>query len=139
MGPRAPYPAVQVLWGLPAPTPREYRELRAPDPLGSDPVGVAHPHTPGVSGATRPRTPRFTFGRPKVNRKTAKTHGFGFLFPIGLYQWGKFSATESGFGHLIYSGSINDASATALLKGYMFLGMLVETCFLITHHGSIHR
>ena len=73
MGPRAPYPAVQVLRGLPAPTPREYRELRAPDPLGSDPVGVAHPHTPGVSGATRPRTPRFTFGRPKVNRKTAKT------------------------------------------------------------------
>ena len=60
-------------------------------------VGAARPHTPGVSGATRPRTPRFTFGRPKVNRKTAKTNGFGFLFPIGLYQVWYFSATEFRF------------------------------------------
>src|SRR5699024_330254 len=49
------------------------RGLRAPVPRGLDPVGVTHPHTPG-----------FTFGRPKVNRKTAKTNGFGFLCPIGL-------------------------------------------------------
>ena len=60
-------------------------------------AGAARPHTPGVSGATRPRTPRFTFGRPKVNRKTAKTNGFGFLFPIGLYQVWYFSATEFRF------------------------------------------
>src|SRR5699024_10918446 len=74
-----PHPSVQILWGLPAPTPREYRELRAPVPRRSDLVGATSPHAPGVSGATRPRTPRFTFGRPNVNRKTAKTHGFGFL------------------------------------------------------------
>src|SRR5699024_4120239 len=77
--------------------------------------------------------------RPKVNRKTAKTNGFGFLCPIGLYQWGNFSATESGFGHLIYSGSINDASATALLKRWMFLGVRVETSFLGCTSGSIRR
>ena len=71
-------------------------------------VGTTRPFTSGVSGATRPRTPGFTFGRPKVNRKTAKTNGFGFLCLIGLYQNGNFSATESGFCHLIYSGSIND-------------------------------
>ena len=75
----------------------ENRGLRAPESRGSDLVGAARPHTPGVSGATRPRTPRFTFGRPKVNRKTAKTNGFGFLFPIGLYQVWYFSATEFRF------------------------------------------
>ena len=83
-------------------------------------MGTTRPFTSGVSGATRPRTPRFTFGRPKVNRKTAKTNGFGFLFLIGLYQIRDISAIELGFCHLIYSGSIDDASATALLKGDMF-------------------
>src|SRR5699024_8954070 len=46
--------------------------------------GLPGPDRRIVAGATRPRTPRFTFGRPKVNRKTAKTHGFGFLFLISL-------------------------------------------------------
>ena len=32
--------------------------------------------------------------------------------------------TESGFCHLIYSGSINETSAAALLKGDMFLLVL---------------
>ena len=63
-----------------------------------------------LMGATRPNTLGFTFGRPKVNRKTAKTNGFGFLCLIGLYQDRNFSATESGFCHLIYSGSIDDTS-----------------------------
>ena len=51
-----------LLWGLPAPMPREYRGLRTPEPRGS-----------GLMGAPRPHAPGFTFGRPKVNRKTAKT------------------------------------------------------------------
>ena len=86
-----------------------YRGLRAPKSRGSDLVGATRPHAPG-----------FTFGRPKVNRKTAKTNGFGFLCLIGLYQNGNFSATESGFCHLIYSGSIDETSPAGLLKRDMF-------------------
>ena len=39
----------------------------------------------------------------------------------------------------VYSGSINDASADALLKGEMFLLVLVETWFLKCNLGSIRR
>ena len=102
------------LWGLPTPTPREYRGLRAPNPRGSGLVGAARPHAPGVSGAARPRTPRFTFGRPKVNRKTAKTNGFGFLCLNQSLLNSEHLCTELGFCHLIYSRSIDDASAAAL-------------------------
>ena len=62
------------------------RELRAPEPRGSDLVGATRPHAPG-----------FTFGRPKVNRKTAKTNGFGILFLIGLYQIWEISAPNQVF------------------------------------------
>src|SRR5699024_7025355 len=72
--------------------------------------GLRPPHPGILAGVTHPRTPGSTFGRPKVNRKTAKTNGFGFLCLIGLYQDRNFSATESGFCHLIYSGSIDDTS-----------------------------
>ena len=49
------------------------------------------------------------------------------------------SPLRQGFCHLIYSGSINDASADALLKGEMFLLVLVETWFLKCNLGSIRR
>ena len=107
------YRCIWQLWGLRPPRPRE----RGVSPLGASDF----------------------FDAEKVTKKAPGTPRSPYFCLISLYQWGNFSATESGFGHLIYSGSINDASATALLKGYMFLGMLVETCFLITHHGSIHR
>ena len=58
----------------------------------------AFPARTGVlAGAARPRAPGFTFGRPKVNRKTAKTNGFGFLCLIGLYQNRNYTATEFRF------------------------------------------
>ena len=110
------------------------------------------PAARGVSGATLPRTPRFRscggyppphpgvhFWTPKSEPKNRQNQGFGFLCLIGLYQWGNFSATESGFGHLIYSGSVNVASADALLKRWMFLGVRVETSFLGCTSGSIRR
>ena len=67
-------------------------------------------HTPGVSGAARPRTPRFRscgdypsphpgvhFWTPKSEPKNRQNQGFGFLFLIGPNQWGKYSATEFRF------------------------------------------
>ena len=68
-------------------------------------------------GAARPHAPGFTFGRPKVNRKTAKTKVLDSFILIGSNQWRKYSATESGFDHLIYRGSINGASASGPVKG----------------------
>ena len=53
--------------------PRVLRGLRAPELRGS-----------GLVGATRPHAPRFTFGRPKVNRKTAKTKVLDSFVLIGL-------------------------------------------------------
>ena len=84
-------------------TPREYRGLRAPKPRGSGLVGAAHPHAPG-----------FTFGRPKVNRKTAKTNGFGFLCLNQSLLNSEHLCTELSFCHLICGLVVNDASAAAL-------------------------
>src|SRR5699024_1689809 len=61
-GPNGPIVSFRDLVGAAGPTPRASRGLRAPAPRG-----------PGLVGATRPHTPGFTFGRPKVNRKTAKS------------------------------------------------------------------
>ena len=60
----------------------------------------------------------------KVPKKTPGTPRSPYFCLIGLYQNRNFSATESGFCHLIYSGSINETSAAALLKGDMFLLVL---------------
>src|SRR5699024_7132735 len=98
--------AVQILWGLPAPTPRGW--------------GVSPPRARGVSGAARPRTPQFgfcggcppprpgdgefrppgrvTFSTPKKSPKRRRGHpGPRFFCLIGLnLTWG-FSSTELGF------------------------------------------
>ena len=108
-----PHPAVQVLWGLPAPTPRGGEVSR--------------------SGA------RDIFHVEKVPKKTPGTPRSPIVYLIGLYQTWDSGATESGFWHLIYSGSIDDASAAALLKRWMFLGVRVEAWFLKCSPGSSRR
>ena len=50
------------------------------------------PHTPGFAGAARPHTPGVTFGRPKVNRKTAKTKVLDSFVLTGFYQIWNISA-----------------------------------------------
>ena len=58
-------------------------------------VGAIRTHIPDVSGAARPRTPRFTFGRPKVNRKTAKTKVLDSFVLTSLYQiWNIFAPNQ---------------------------------------------
>ena len=74
------------LWGLFAPTSQTSRGLRAPEPRSS-----------GLVGATRPHTPGFTFGRPKVNRKTAKTKVLDSFVLTSLYQIWNIPATEFRF------------------------------------------
>ena len=95
--------------------------------------GACVPHTPGVSGLPAPApwekgvSPSGAsdfFDAEKVTKKAPGTPRSPIFFLIGLYQWGNSSAPESGFCHLIYSGSIDDASAAALLKGEMFLLVL---------------
>ena len=71
---------------------------------------------PGLPGPD----PGHFFHGEKVPKTPPGTPRSPIFCPIGLYQWGNFSATELGFCHLIYSGSIDDASADALLKRYMF-------------------
>ena len=103
----------------------------------SEPVGAAAP-TPRGRGVSPPGASDF-FDAEKVTKKAPGTPRSPIFFLIGLYQWGNSSAPESGFCHLIYSGSIDDASAAALLKGEMFLLVLVETWFLKCNLGSIRR
>ena len=131
----------------------------APTPRGR---GVSPPGAKGAAGATRPRTPRFRscggcppprpgcfggytppypavhFWTPKSEPKNRQNQGFGFLCLIGLYQIWNISAPNQFF-HLIYSLVVNDTSATALLKGDMFLGVLGKTTFLGRTLGSIQR
>src|SRR5699024_12187677 len=59
---------------------------------------------------------RYFFHVEKVPKKTPGTPRSPIVYLIGLYQTWDSGATESGFWHLIYSGSIDDASAAALLK-----------------------
>ena len=113
MGPRTPYPAVQVLWGLPTPTPRG---------RGISPSGASD-----------------FFDAEKVTKKAPGTPRSQIFCLIGLYQWRKSSATESGFCHLICDLVVNDTPPAGLLKGDMFLGVLAETCFLGRNLGSIRR
>ena len=73
---------VVTIWGL-----------RAPKPRGSDLVGATRPPRPGIlAGVTHPRAPGFTFGRPKVNRKTAKTKVLDSFVLTGFYQIWNISA-----------------------------------------------
>ena len=86
------------------------RGLTAPTPRGG---GVSPSGAKGESGAARPRTPRFTFGRPKVNRKTAKTKVLeSFAQSVSINEENSLPLNFVLF--LIYSESINDASAAAL-------------------------
>ena len=75
----------------------------------------------------------------KVPKKTPGTPRSPIVYLIDLYQTWDSGATESGFWHLIYSGSIDDASAAALLKRWMFLGVRVEAWFLKCSPGSSRR
>ena len=81
---------------------RGFTGLRAPKPHGSDLVGATRPHTPG-----------FTFGRPKVNRKTAKTKVLDSFFQ-SVFINGETSLPLNFVLFLIYSLVVNDASAAAL-------------------------
>ena len=86
----------------------------------------------------RPHTPGFTFGRPKVNRKTAKTKVLDSFSQSVSIRLGT-SLPLNLFLFLIYSLASNDAPAAALLKGYMFLLALDETWFFGCTLGSIRR
>ena len=72
--------------GAPRPGPWGVRGLPAPELRGSDLVGAARPHAPG-----------FTFGRPKVNRKTAKTKVLDSFVLTSLYQIWDISAPNQVF------------------------------------------
>src|SRR5699024_2266601 len=76
------------------------------------------------AGVTRPRTPGLTFGRPKVNRKTAKTKvldSFSYSASIRLGT----SLPLNFILFLIYSSVVNDAPPAGLLKRDMFLWLLL--------------
>ena len=96
------------------------------------------PRGVGRLGGCPPPHPGVHFWTPKSEPKNRQNQGFGFLFLIGLYQIWNISAPNQFF-HLIYSLVVNDTSATALLKGDMFLGVLGKTTFLRRTLGSIQR
>ena len=102
------------------------RGLPGPTPWGTFP------------GATRPRTPGYFLLVQKVPKNTPKPR---FWIPLSYLVFIRFGTSPNRirFCHLIYSGSIGDASAAALLKRYMFLGVLIEAWFLYRNHGSIQR
>ena len=77
------------MWGLPAPTPQAF-------------AGVTHPRTPG-----------FTFGRPKVNRKTAKTKVLD-SFAQSVCISGESSLPLNFVLFLIYGLVVNDATPAGL-------------------------
>ena len=87
---------------------------RGPDVSCRNLVGAARPHTPG-RGVSPPGASDF-FDAEKVTKKAPGTPRSPIFCPIGLYQWGNFSATELGFCHLICGGSIDDASASGPVK-----------------------
>ena len=68
--------------------------------------GACGPHTPGWG--VSPSGASDFFDAEKVTKKAPGTPRSPIFVSIGLYQVWYFSATESGFCHLIYSGSIND-------------------------------
>ena len=55
-------------------------------------VGATRPHTPIFSGGYPPPRPGVHFWTPKSEPKNRQNQGFGFLFPIGLYQSWDISA-----------------------------------------------
>src|SRR5699024_5875961 len=113
--------------GAAAPHPQRFRGLPAPAPRGSVLVGATRPHAPG-----------FTFGRPKVNRKTAKTKVLDSLSRSGRIH--RETALPLNFVlFLIYGLVVNDTPPAGLLKRWMFLLVLVETFFLQRTIGSIRR
>ena len=79
-------------------------------------MGAARPHTPGFCGGYPPPRPGVHFWTPKSEPKNRQNQGFGFLCLIGLYQIWDIPATELGFCHLIYSGSIDETSASGPVK-----------------------
>ena len=123
--------------GAAAPTPRggefrppgrgTYRGLRAPESWGS-----------GLVGATRPHTPGFTFGRPKVNRKTAKTKVLDSFSQLVCINRETALPLNIAF-YLICNLAIDDTPPAGLLKRWMFLLVLAETWFLGRSLGSIRR
>ena len=116
MAPGPPRPGLGFSGGVPAPTPR-----------GSV-----------LMGATRPHAPGFTFGRPKVNRKTAKTKVLDSLSQSVCINRETALPLNIVF-YLICNLAVNDTSPAGLLKGDMFLLVLDETWFLRRTLGSIHR
>ena len=76
-------------------------------------VGATDPTPPEISGATRPRTPGFTFGRPKVNRKTAKTKVLD-SFAQSVCISGESSLPLNFVLFLIYGLVVNDATPAGL-------------------------
>ena len=75
--------------------------------------GLPGPDRRIVAGATRPRTPRFTFGRPKVNRKTAKTKVLD-SFAQSVCISGESSLPLNFVLFLIYGLVVNDATPAGL-------------------------
>ena len=80
-------------------------------------------------GPPRPHTPGHFFLGEKVTKTPPGTPRSPILCPIGLYRVCNCGATESGFWHLICGGSINDASAAALLMGYINLVIRIGESF----------
>ena len=114
-------------WGVSPPGRGMSRGLRAPEPWGS-----------GFVGATRPHTPGFTFGRPKVNRKTAKTKVLDSLSQLVCINRETALPLNIAF-YLICNLAIDDTPPAGLLKRWMFLLVLAETWFLGRSLGSIRR
>ena len=99
---------------------------RGPDVSCRNLVGAARPHTPGrgVSppgawdfGGCAPPSPAVHFWTPKSEPKNRQNQGFGFLCLNRSLSNLEHLCTELGFCHLIYSGAIDDASASGPVKG----------------------
>ena len=90
------------------------------------PSGPPRPGPGFLAGAARPRTPGFTFGRPKVNRKTAKTKVLDSLSQSVCINRETALPLNIVF-YLICSLAVSDISPAGLLKRDMFLRALDET------------
>ena len=73
-----------------------------------------------------------------MNRKTAKTKVLDSFVSISLFKFGTSLPLNFVF-YLICDLLVNETSPTGLLKGYMFLLVLVEIWFLRRNLGSTRR
>ena len=88
---------------------------------------------PGFCGGYPPPRPGVHFWTPKSEPKNRQNQGFGFLCLNRSLSNLEHLCTELGFCHLIYSGSIDDASASGPVKGIDVSFVAYRNIFLVMH------